>query len=153
MPANFAGWTPIGAAETATGYEVAWKLSGTNDYIVWFTDSNGNFISQTAIVAGNSSTLEALEPSFNQDLNGDGVIGVPTTTTSTTTTTITTTTTVIQTDTNSFGTTASPKVATTISLTGTGGTGPELEKNGADVVAGQFRRLDADRRGRDSNWL
>ena len=75
---QFPGWTPIGAAVTASGYEVAWKLAGTSDYIVWFTNSNGNFVSQTAIVAGNSSTLESLEPSFNQDLNGDGVIGIPT---------------------------------------------------------------------------
>ena len=76
---QFGGWEPIGAAETATGYEVAWKVSGSSEYIVWYTDSNGNFLSQTTVLAGNSSTLEALEPSFNQDLNGDGVIGTPTT--------------------------------------------------------------------------
>ena len=31
------------------------------------------------VVSGTSTALEALETSFHQDLNGDGVIGVPTT--------------------------------------------------------------------------
>ena len=138
---QFPGWQPIGAAETATGYEVAWKLAGTDDYIVWSTNSSGNFLSQTAIVAGNSSTLEALEPSFNQDLNGDGVIGIPTTTTTPTiptTSTNTPPTTVIATDTNSFGTTVLTEVGNNYFLDGTGGTGPELQKGGVNVVAGQF---------------
>ena len=29
------------------------------------------------VVAGTNSTLQSLEPSFHQDLNGDGLIGVP----------------------------------------------------------------------------
>ena len=37
------GWTPIGAEQTASGYEVAWKLAGANEYSVWATDSNGNY--------------------------------------------------------------------------------------------------------------
>ena len=57
---------------------------------MWDTDSSGNYISDLiGVVSGNSTALESLETSFNQDLNGDGVIGVPAT--------------VIQTDTNSFG--------------------------------------------------
>ena len=140
---QFAGWQPIGAAETATGYEVAWKLAGTNDYIVWSTNSSGNFVSQTAILAGNSSTLEALEPSFNQDLNGDGVIGIPAPptpppTAPTTPTAPASPATVIATDTNSFGTTVLTEVGNNYFLDGTGGTGPELQKGGANVVAGQF---------------
>ena len=72
---------PIGAALTsrAGGYEVAWKNHHATDvqYTVWNTDSNGNHVSDTiGIVAGNSTTLESLETSFNQDLNGDGVIGI-----------------------------------------------------------------------------
>ena len=31
------------------------------------------------MASGSSAALESLEPSFHQDLNGDGVIGVPTT--------------------------------------------------------------------------
>src|SRR5258706_9760425 len=46
---------------------------------VWNTDSSGNCVSDTiGIVSGASTALESLEPSFHQDLNGDGVIGVPT---------------------------------------------------------------------------
>jgi serralysin len=71
-------WTPIGAEQTATGYDVAWKLNGANDYIVWATDSSGNFVSYVLPeMAGNNATLEALETTFHQDLNGDGTIGIP----------------------------------------------------------------------------
>jgi serralysin len=71
-------WAPMGAEQTASGYEVAWKLAGTNTYTVWNTNSAGNFVSDTiGAVSGNSSVLESLETSFHQDLNGDGVIGLP----------------------------------------------------------------------------
>ena len=42
---QFGGWTPIGAEQTASGYQVAWKVPGADQYSVWTTDSNGNFIS------------------------------------------------------------------------------------------------------------
>ena len=70
-------WMPIGVEQTASGYEVAWKVTGADQYAVWTTDSSGNYVSSTAIVSGASATLESLEPSFHQDLNGDGVIGIP----------------------------------------------------------------------------
>jgi hypothetical protein len=67
---------PIGAESTGSGYEVAWK-SG-NSYSIWNTDSNGNYLSSPlGLMAGNSAALESAETSFHQDLNGDGVIGVP----------------------------------------------------------------------------
>ena len=53
-------------------------LPGTDQYTVWNTDSNGNVVSNGTggvIVSGASSALKSLEPSFHQDLNGDGVIG------------------------------------------------------------------------------
>jgi hypothetical protein len=31
---EFGGWTPIGAAQTASGYDVAWKLAGADQYLV-----------------------------------------------------------------------------------------------------------------------
>ena len=37
-----AGWTPVGAEKTASGYEVAWSVPGQNEYVVWNTDSNGD---------------------------------------------------------------------------------------------------------------
>ncbi len=69
---------PIGAEQTATGYDVAWKIPAPIEYTVWSTDSNGNFISNLIpTVSGNSTALEALETTFHQDLNGDGTIGIP----------------------------------------------------------------------------
>ena len=45
---------------------------------MWSTDSNGNYISNViGAVSGTSSALESLETTFHQDLNGDGVIGIP----------------------------------------------------------------------------
>ena len=67
--------------QTASGYDVAWKVAGTDEYTVWNTDSNGNYISNLiGAVPGNSYALKLFEPVFNQDLNGDGVIGAPGTT-------------------------------------------------------------------------
>ena len=76
--AQLSGWTPIAAQQTATGYEVALKLASTNQYLVWDTDSSGNYLSApVGPVSGESAALWAAETSFNDDLNGDGTIGVP----------------------------------------------------------------------------
>ena len=77
---QFGTWAPVGAEKTATGYEVAWKDASSGQYMVWNTDNNGNFVSNIfgSPVSGTNATLEALETSFHQDLNGDGQIGVPT---------------------------------------------------------------------------
>ena len=74
-------WEPVGAEQTATGgYEVAWKNTATNQYLIWNTDGNGDYTSSaTATLLGTSYALEDLELSFGEDLNGDGTIG-PTTT-------------------------------------------------------------------------
>ena len=75
---QFGSWTPFGAVQTASGYDVAWKIPGANTYTVWSTDSNGNFISALVnTVPGTNTALEALETTFGQDLNGDGIMGVP----------------------------------------------------------------------------
>src|ERR1700730_5130093 len=71
----FGAWSPFGAVQTASGYEVAWKNPGANQYNVWTTDSGGNFLSQTGVVSGTDYTLESLESTFGQDLHGDGLIG------------------------------------------------------------------------------
>jgi Tryptophan-rich Synechocystis species C-terminal domain/Bacterial Ig-like domain (group 1) len=80
---QFGAWTPIGAEQTSTGYEVAWKepgtVAGTYQYQVWTTKNNGNENSTTGTLSATSTKLESLETSFHQDLNGDGVIGVPAT--------------------------------------------------------------------------
>jgi hypothetical protein len=77
--AEASGWQPIGAEQTASGYEVAWRYAGTDQYSIWQTDFNGNCVSSDGVLSGTGPVLEALEPSFQQDLNGDGVIGFPTT--------------------------------------------------------------------------
>jgi hypothetical protein len=70
-------WAPIAAKRTETGYEVAWKAVGADEYTVWYTDASGNCLSSPlAAASGSSASMESLETSFRQDLNGDGVIGV-----------------------------------------------------------------------------
>jgi serralysin len=72
-------WVPIGAEQTSTGFEVAWKHGSLDEYIVWNTDATGDLVSSpTNVVTGTSGALEGLESSFSQDLNGDGTVGVPT---------------------------------------------------------------------------
>ncbi len=111
---------PIGAVQTATGYEVAWQVTGADQYTVWNTDSNGNFVSDTiGAVSGTSYALESLETSFQQDLNGDGTIGL--------------TTTVIE----SAGSTSLTQVADQIYLDNSGGSGPALQYANAPWVVGQ----------------
>ena len=84
---EFGGWTPIGAVQTASGYDIAWKDASAGLYTVWSTDGNGNYVANViGVVSGNSYALESLETTFHQDLNGDGVVGLNPT--------------VIQTDTN-----------------------------------------------------
>jgi len=42
---------PIGAVQTASGYDVAWEIPGANEYTVWTTDSNGNYLSNIGAVS------------------------------------------------------------------------------------------------------
>ena len=119
------GWAPIGGEKTATGYEVAWKLAGADQYTVWNTDNNGNDTTNTiGTVSGNSIALESLESSFQQDLNGDGVIGIPPTTI-----------TVIE----SSGSTSLTQVGNNYFLYVNGtSTGPEVKYSGAPLTVGEF---------------
>src|SRR5262249_49284387 len=72
------GW-PIAAEETANGYEVAWKQgTGPYQYSVWNIDFSGNYLNNAiGAVSGTDPTLESAETLFQQDLNGDGQVGVP----------------------------------------------------------------------------
>ena len=73
---QFGAWKPIGAESTATGYQVAWRNGTADEYSVWNTDTGGNYASHaTGVVHGSDPALEALELSFQQDLNGDGRTG------------------------------------------------------------------------------
>ncbi|MCA1365081.1 M10 family metallopeptidase C-terminal domain-containing protein, partial [Bradyrhizobium sp. IC4059] len=44
---QFGAWTPIAAEQTSSGYEVAWKYSGSDQFAIWTTDSSGNFATST----------------------------------------------------------------------------------------------------------
>jgi hypothetical protein len=66
---QFGPYVPVGVEQTAGGYEVAWKDAGTNQFSIWNTDSNGNFLSFT-VYSGTSTALESLETTFHQELTG-----------------------------------------------------------------------------------
>ena len=121
---QFGSWTPIGTEETGSGYIVAWKDTSSGRYTVWTTDNNGNYITNTADVAGTSATLAPVEVKFQQDLNGNGILG----TTGTTGTTI-----------DSFGLTSLVKVGSNYQLNSAGDdSGPTLKYAGTAFVSGQF---------------
>ena len=120
---EFAGWTLIGAEQvTGGGYDVALKNAGTGQYSVWSTDSNGNYLSNLITqVAGNSIALESLETTFQQDLNGDGTIGL------------------VGTAIEAHGSTSLLQVGHDYDLENiSSGTGPELKYGGAAVTVGEF---------------
>ncbi|WGD55342.1 M10 family metallopeptidase C-terminal domain-containing protein [Bradyrhizobium sp. CB1650] len=122
---QFGGWAPISAEQTSSGYEVAWKLAGADQYSVWTTDSTGHYLSNTALVngfvTGADPALQALETSFQQDLNGDGHIGLVST--------------VIEAN----GSTSLVQYGGNYYLNPVaGGTGPELKYYGSPVAVGQF---------------
>ena len=125
----YGGWAPIAAQQTSTGYEVAWKLAGADQYGVWNVDSSGNFLSDAigGNVSGTSATLESLETSFNTDLNGDGVIGVPPPPPPPSATVI-----------ESNGSMSLLTDGTDYLLEPNGGTAVKLSNGGSAIVVGQF---------------
>src|SRR6476469_9136896 len=73
---QYGQWAPIAANQTASGYQVVWKLTGADQYLAWNTDSSGNCVSGALDpTSGTSAALQSMEIGFNQDLNGDGSIG------------------------------------------------------------------------------
>ena len=118
-------WTLIGAEQTASGYEVAWKVAGVDKYTVWNVDSSGNYVSNSVMpTSGSSLAMEIVETSFHQDLNGDGVIGVPAGT---------------STAIEAFGSTTLLQTGSNYFLdSNSTGSGPELKYQGSPVVTGEF---------------
>lgn len=120
---QFAGWSPVGAEKLSTGYELAMKSSSAQ-FIIWTLDDSGNYLTNTAPISGTSTALENYETSFQQDLNGDGVVGVP----AQSGTTI-----------EAYGATSLVQVGSNYFLNPTaGGSGPEVMLNGAPLAAAQF---------------
>jgi hypothetical protein len=72
-------WTVL-AADTVNGVnQVLWKNTSANRLHVWSLDGNWNWISSSGWDEPTSAAAQQLEVSFQQDLNGDGVIAAPTT--------------------------------------------------------------------------
>jgi Ca2+-binding RTX toxin-like protein len=73
---RFGAWKPIAAEKVGSGYLLALRNGGADQFQVWNLGSNGDFVSTaTAVVSGSDPALRALEPTFHQDLNGNGTIG------------------------------------------------------------------------------
>ncbi|QQN62772.1 NF038122 family metalloprotease [Bradyrhizobium diazoefficiens] len=114
-------WAPIGAEAISGGYEVVWKYGNSGSYALWTTDSNGNDLSSSDMT---SASVAALESTFHQDLNGDGVISAPA----------------------SSNSTIEAAGSTSLVLSGghyfldptSGGTGPTLKLSGTAVTQGQI---------------
>ena len=117
-------WTPIGAVQTASGYEVAVQYGTANEYTIWTVNSSGAILADAGVLTGNSLTFEMAELVLNQDLNGDGMIGPLKT--------------LIQTDTGAFGSTSLTEVGNEYFLYNSGGTGPALTIGGAAFTAGML---------------
>ena len=111
------------AQQLSLGRSVALKVlrfGAADQYTVWTTDANGNFLSQIPLVSGSSAALQSLEPAFQQDLNGNG--SIPSTTSI-----------------ESLGSTRLVQIANAYLLNPIAGSfGPQLKYGGAVVTAGQF---------------
>ncbi|MBU6230674.1 MAG: M10 family metallopeptidase C-terminal domain-containing protein, partial [Cyanobacteria bacterium REEB459] len=77
---TYSGWAPL-AAETVGGVnQMIWKNTAGNYLHLWQLDSNWNAQSGTGAWGLNSSEAFTQEANFQQDFNGDGLIGAPYTT-------------------------------------------------------------------------
>ena len=74
---NSGGWMPIAAEAAETGYVVVWKNGNADQYAVWNTDAKGNYLwTAMGAVPGSDAAIESRETLFQQDLSGDGKIGI-----------------------------------------------------------------------------
>ena len=118
---QFGAWTPVGVEKVGSGYQAAWKNGSADQYIAWNLDSNGNYLSQGAVVSGSTWSLQSYELVLHQDLNGDGTTGLVTTTI------------------ELKGSTSLVQIADNYFLSPVGGSsGPQLKYGGAAVTVGQF---------------
>ena len=52
-PGQFDTWLPIDSVQIGGGYQIAWKHGAADEYIVWNTDANGNWLSQGSVMVRN----------------------------------------------------------------------------------------------------
>ena len=73
----YSGWETL-AAETVAGVnQVLWKNTAGNYLHLWTLDSNWNRISSMGTWGLNSAEAFTQETNFQQDFNGDGLVGSP----------------------------------------------------------------------------
>jgi Tryptophan-rich Synechocystis species C-terminal domain len=72
-----AGWTPIEAEKTSSGYQVEWNVPGESEYTVWNVNSSGQFIGDSAGVTSSESALQAVNPGLSPDPNDDAKQSTP----------------------------------------------------------------------------
>src|SRR5262249_53552372 len=110
------------AEKTGSGYEIALKNGSADQYMLWTTDANGNYVTTALSAApGSDSTLQSAETLFQQDLNGDSQIGV-----------------VVTVPIESHGATTLATAGNRFHLQDSTGAGSILSVNGVAVLAGQF---------------
>ncbi|WP_158271819.1 S8 family serine peptidase [Methylosinus sporium] len=73
---QFSGWSPVAAAQTASGYVAALRSADAASYSIWSVDAGGNYVTSVDIEK-NDPRLWSYETQFNFDLGGDGKIGAP----------------------------------------------------------------------------
>ena len=133
---QFGAFTPIAAEASGGGYKVVWKNGAANEYLVWDTDAGGNWLSQTAVMAGTTYAMQSLETTYGQDLNGDGTVGLKVSTI------------------EAIGTTDLKQVADTYFLYDHGTTtGPQLKDVRRGRHGGPVRHVDAARGREDGERL
>ncbi|MCA2660465.1 MAG: VCBS repeat-containing protein, partial [Microcystis sp. M049S2] len=77
---TYPGWQTL-AAETVNGVnQVLWKYNDSNHLHLWSLDNNWNWQSSSGWWGLNSPEAFTQETNFQQDFNGDGIIGSPYTT-------------------------------------------------------------------------
>ena len=63
---QFPGRAPVGAEQTAGGYELAMKSASTNQFIIWTLDTSGHYVTNTAAMSGTSTALESMKRVFSR---------------------------------------------------------------------------------------
>jgi hypothetical protein len=74
----FSGWEALGAETVAGVNQVMWKNSAGNYLSIWRLDSNWAWVSSTGSWGLSSPEARQQETNFQQDFNGNGIIGAST---------------------------------------------------------------------------
>jgi hypothetical protein len=66
---------PVGAVQTAGGYDIVWQISATNEFTFWTLDCNGNYTSNITDGLLTGAALNSFETLFHQDFSVNDAIG------------------------------------------------------------------------------